>query len=97
MTTSNVNFTDLAVVASSVGLIEKDEMLLPLEENITKPNIVPNTLPKEQWRVTLNITEFRKDPMYSINFNWFRFIAIGVVPFLLLVYFNTQIYLGKFI
>ena len=33
--------------------------------------------------------------MYSINFNWFRFIAIGVVPFLLLVYFNTQIYLGK--
>lgn len=46
-----------------------------------------------EYRITLNITEFRTDPMYSINFNWFRFIAIGVIPFLLLVYFNTQIYL----
>lgn len=46
-----------------------------------------------EYRIGLKITEFRTDPMYSINFNWFRFIAIGVLPFLLLVFFNTQIYL----
>ena len=46
-----------------------------------------------EYKIGLNITEFRTDPMYSINFNWFRFIAIGVIPFLLLVFFNTQIYL----
>ena len=36
LTASNINISDLAVVASSVGLIEKDEMMLPLEENITR-------------------------------------------------------------
>lgn len=42
---------------------------------------------------TLNITEFRMNPTYSITFNWFRFISIGIVPFCLLVFFNTHIYL----
>ena len=46
-----------------------------------------------EYQIGLNITKFRTDPMYSINFNAFRFIMIGVVPFLLLVFFNTQIYL----
>ena len=48
----------------------------------------------KEWKVALNVTEFRTNPIYSINFNWFRFIAIGVIPFLLLVYFNTQIYIN---
>ncbi|TRY80550.1 hypothetical protein TCAL_10965, partial [Tigriopus californicus] len=37
-------------------------------------------------------TNLRTNPDYSIYFNWFRFIAIGVVPFGLLVFFNAQIY-----
>lgn len=41
----------------------------------------------------LNITEFRMDPLYSIYFNWFRFITLGIIPFMLLVFFNTRIYL----
>ena len=85
--TTNVNNT-------SVGIIEKDEMMLPLTENITNLQAT-NSNVSQEFRVALSITEFRKDPMYSINFNWFRFISIGVVPFLLLAYFNTQIYLGK--
>ena len=88
--TSNENNTQFE---SPVGFIEKDEMMLPLTENIT--NLAGNSNVSEEYRVALSITEFRKDPMYSINFNWFRFISIGVVPFVLLVYFNTQIYLGK--
>ena len=36
LTTTNFNISDSAVVASSVGFLEKDEMMLPLEENITR-------------------------------------------------------------
>ena len=90
--TTNDNNTSFE--SSSVGLIEKDEMMLPLTENITNLQAT-NSNVSQEFRVALSITEFRKDPMYSINFNWFRFISIGVVPFLLLAYFNTQIYLGK--
>lgn len=41
----------------------------------------------------LNITELRMNPTYSIYFNWFRFISIGIIPFALLVFFNFQIYM----
>ena len=44
------------------------------------------------WQITLIPTDMRTDPLYSIYFNWFRFIAIGVVPFALLVLFNAKIY-----
>jgi hypothetical protein len=40
----------------------------------------------------LKPTELRTDPNYSIYFNWFRFVAIGVIPFGLLVLFNAKIY-----
>ena len=89
-----INDNNTSFESSSVGLIEKDEMMLPLTENITNLQEKKSNVSQE-FRVQLSITEFRKDPMYSINFNWFRFISIGVVPFLLLAYFNTQIYLGK--
>ena len=89
-----INDNNTSLESSSVGLIEKDEMMLPLTENITNLQAT-NSSVSQEFRVQLSITEFRKDPMYSINFNWFRFISIGVVPFLLLAYFNTQIYLGK--
>ena len=91
MTTNNNN---TSFESSPVGLIEKDEMMLPLTENITNLQAT-NSNVSQEFQVALSITEFRKDPMYSINFNWFRFISIGIVPFLLLAYFNTQIYLGK--
>ena len=35
----------------------------------------------------LEPTALRTNPLYSIYFNWFRFIAIGVMPFGLLVSF----------
>ena len=91
MTTNNNN---TSFESSPVGLIEKDEMMLPLTENVTNLQAT-NSNVSQEFQVALSITEFRKDPMYSINFNWFRFISIGIVPFLLLAYFNTQIYLGK--
>ena len=40
----------------------------------------------------ITVTEFRKNPSYAIHFNWFRFISIGVIPFILLVYLNAQVY-----
>ena len=33
----------------------------------------------------LEPTALRTNPIYSIYFNWFRFIAIGIIPFALLV------------
>lgn len=41
----------------------------------------------------LNVTDFRMDPTYSIYFNWFRFGSLGVIPFVLLVFFNFRIYM----
>ena len=40
----------------------------------------------------IEATELRTNPIYSIYFNWFRFIAVGIVPFGLLVFFNAKIY-----
>jgi hypothetical protein len=39
-----------------------------------------------------NVTEYRMDPNYSIYFNWTRFVILGVIPFILLIFFNAQIY-----
>ena len=41
----------------------------------------------------VDITDFRKHPMYSIYFNWFRFITNGIIPLILLIYFNAKIYM----
>jgi hypothetical protein len=49
--------------------------------------------PFSRFRPSFDITEFRMSPAYSIAFNWFRFISIGVIPFVLLVFFNLQIYM----
>lgn len=85
----SANFTE-DTVALSTGDFYEDEDIFPMT-NITIPTVQDPD--HQEYKIILNITEFRTDPMYSINFNWFRFIAIGVIPFLLLVYFNTQIYL----
>ena len=36
----------------------------------------------------LEPTALRTNPIYSIYFNWFRFIAIGIIPFCLLVSYS---------
>ena len=46
----------------------------------------------ETYQYTITVNEFRKNPTYAIHFNWFRFMSIGVVPFILLVYLNAQVY-----
>ena len=42
----------------------------------------------------LKPTDLRLDPNYSIYFNWFRFVTIGICPFALLVLLNTKIYVS---
>ena len=72
---------------------------IPIYE-ILDPTLLNSTLDSNYnnfsltgYSVQLNVTEFRTNPTYSVTFNWFRCISIGVIPFLLLVYFNTQIYI----
>ena len=43
-------------------------------------------------RYMIVVNEFRKTPAYGIYFNCFRFVCIGVIPFVLLVFLNAQIY-----
>lgn len=41
----------------------------------------------------LEVTDFRKNPNYAIYYNnWTRLIVLGIIPFCLLVYFNSKIY-----
>jgi hypothetical protein len=42
---------------------------------------------------TIDITSLRKNPDYAIYYhNWARLAVLGIVPFVMLVYFNTKIY-----
>ena len=43
-------------------------------------------------RPVLVVSEFRKDPVYSMYNNWSRLIVLGIIPFLLLLFFNSKIY-----
>jgi hypothetical protein len=42
----------------------------------------------------IQATALRTDPLYSIYFNWFRFVSVGILPFGLLVLFNAKIYVA---
>merc|ERR1711997_1238905 len=63
-------------------------------DEITKVQQYDNMCDKETktYQYTITVNEFRKNPTYAIHFNWFRFMSIGVVPFILLVYLNAQGY-----
>ncbi len=72
-------------------------LILTVAMNVTKffeIYIVYSPVPDSATNATrpeLRVSEFRMNPTYSIFFNWFRFITIGIIPFCLLVYFNTQV------
>ena len=40
----------------------------------------------------LHVAEMRTDPIYSAYNNWSRLVVLGIIPFTLLVFFNTKIY-----
>jgi len=44
------------------------------------------------FRPTLEVAELRTHPAYSAYNNWSRLLVLGIVPFCLLVFFNTKIY-----
>ncbi len=75
-------------------------LILTVAMNVTKffeIYIVYSPVPDSATNATrpeLRVSEFRMNPTYSIFFNWFRFITIGIIPFCLLVYFNTQVGCG---
>ena len=42
--------------------------------------------------IVLNVTAMRIDPVYSSFVNWSQLFYLGIIPVVLLVYFNTKIY-----
>ena len=45
-----------------------------------------------EYEVKLQVAALRTDPIYSAYNNWSRLIILGIIPFTLLVFFNTKIY-----
>ena len=45
-----------------------------------------------EYEVELQVAALRTHPIYSAYNNWSRLIILGIIPFLLLVFFNTRIY-----
>ncbi len=43
--------------------------------------------------VALEVTDLRINPAYSVYVNWSQSIVLGFAPAVLLMYFNTKIYL----
>ena len=42
---------------------------------------------------SIDVTALRKNPDYVIYYhNWARLAVLGIIPFVMLVYFNTKIY-----
>jgi hypothetical protein len=47
----------------------------------------------EDGEIQLTVTELRKNPYYATYYSsWARLIVTGIIPFMLLVWFNTKIY-----
>ncbi len=45
-----------------------------------------------QLQPELRVAALRTHPIYSAYNNWSRLIVLGIIPFTLLVFFNTKIY-----
>ena len=44
------------------------------------------------WTPEMHPTMLRIDPWYTIYYNWSRLLVLGVIPFVMLVYLNAQIF-----
>ena len=44
------------------------------------------------WKPQMTYTDLRIDPWYTQYYNWSRMLVIGVIPFVMLVYLNAQIF-----
>ena len=55
-------------------------------------NAVVEDMTSLEYEVELQVAALRTHPIYSAYNNWSRLIVLGIVPFLLLVFFNTKIY-----
>merc|ERR1719458_1043172 len=45
-----------------------------------------------RYEVFLEVAEMRTHPVYTVYNNWSRLLVLGIIPFLLLVFFNTKIH-----
>ena len=44
------------------------------------------------WEPQIDATTLRTNPWYTIYYNWSRLLVLGVIPFVMLVYLNAQIF-----
>ena len=58
------------------------------DTNKTDPNLINN----HEIEAAIRVTPLRTHPAYSAYNNWSRLIVLGIIPFALLVFFNTKIY-----
>ncbi len=66
------------VVAASPSSNHTDLELLEMQQYYYEPSIA--------------VADLRTHPVYTVYNNWSRLLVLGIVPFCLLVFFNTKIY-----
>ena len=66
----------------------------PLQPSYTEKRYEDNATSDSYitYRAELGVAEFRKHPAYSMYHNWSRLLVLGIIPFSLLVFFNSKIY-----
>ena len=83
------NFTLLSLNSSN---IEVEPIVEPLGKENLSINSSIDHYHVRNMIAELDITEFRKHPAYSMYLNWSRLLVLGIIPFSLLVFFNSKIY-----
>ena len=76
----------LALLFNVVKFLEADVEWTPV--------VVGNdsSSPMVYYEPSLAVAEMRTHPVYTAYNNWSRLLVLGIVPFFLLVFFNTKIY-----
>ncbi len=70
-----------------IGLVEVHKLIKGFPLMLKGPDGLNYT------SLRLNVTELRINPSYSIYVNWSQTLVLGLIPAILLIYFNTKIYL----
>ena len=94
---SKASQKNISFITDTHGTDEYNNNLFPVSKDafnkeITFDNDTTCDENTQTRRYLIVVNEFRKTPAYGIYFNCFRFVCIGVIPFVLLVFLNAQIY-----
>ena len=87
-----VKFFEAKIIYTAVIQNHSGELILPSLGNSSNVTVANTTWTSVDYVAELHVAELRTHPAYSAYHNWSRLIILGIIPFVLLVFFNTKIY-----